>query len=133
MFLATTNQLCQDVAAVPFLWVLPLAIYLLTFVVCFDRLQWYSRRWMPIAAAVTSIAVLPRVTVPIPAQAFGYSAFLLCFCMLCHGELVRVRPGARHLTLFYLLIALGGAMGGTFVSIGAPALFPVLWEFYAAI
>ena len=135
MFLATTNQLCQDVAAVPFLWVLPLAIYLLTFIVCFDRPQWYSRRWIPIAAAVTSLAVLPSATggLGVPVQVVAYGAFLFCFCMLCHGELVRLRPGARQLTLFYLVIALGGALGGTFVSIGAPAVFPDLWEFHAAI
>jgi hypothetical protein len=134
-FLATTNQLSQDVAAVPFLWVLPLAIYLSTFIICFDRPQWYSRRWMPIAAAVTSIAILPTATggLRVLVQVIAYSAFLFCFCMLCHGELVRLRPGARQLTLFYLLIALGGAVGGTFVSVGAPALFPDLWEFHAAI
>ena len=137
MFLATTNQLSQDVAAIPFLWVLPLAIYLLTFIICFDRPHWYSRRWIPLAAALASIAILPVAAVTsvlrVPVQVVAYSGFLFCFCLLCHGELVRLRPGARHLTLFYLVIALGGALGGTFVSIGAPALFPDFWEFHSAI
>jgi hypothetical protein len=135
MFLATTNQLAQEVAAIPFLWVLPLAIYLLTFIIAFDRPQWYSRRWIPMGAAATTIFILPAAigAFRIPTQVFSYGAFLFCICMLCHGELVRLRPGARQLTLFYLLIASGGALGGTFVSVAAPALFPDVWEFHAAI
>ena len=135
MFLATTNQLSQDVAAVPFLWALPLTIYLLTFIICFDRPDWYSRRWGMIAAAVSSIAILPSMTreLGVPLQVCGYGAFLFSVCMLYHGELVRLRPGPRQLTLFYLIIAFGGAVGGTFVSIAAPLWFPDLWEFRAAI
>jgi hypothetical protein len=137
MFLATTNQLSQDVAAVPFLWVLPLAIYLLTFIICFDRPQLYSRRWITVAAAAASVVILPIAAVPaglgVPSQVLAYSAFLFCFCMLCHGELVRLRPAARHLTLFYLVIALGGALGGTFVSIAAPVAFLDYWELQVAI
>jgi hypothetical protein len=135
MFLATTNQLSQDVAAVPFLWVLPLAIYLLTFIICFDRPEWYSRRWGTVAAAVSSIAILPSVTMGLGvlAQVCGYGAFLFSICMLYHGELVRLRPGPRQLTLFYLIVAFGGALGGTFVSIAAPLWFPDLWEFQAAV
>jgi hypothetical protein len=132
MFLATTNQLSQDVAAVPFLWVLPLSIYLLTFIICFDRPEWYSRRWMSIATVATGVAVMMS-GLGVLAQIASYGSFLFCFCMLCHGELVRLRPGARHLTLFYLLVALGGALGGIFVSIVAPAVFPDLWEFHTAI
>lgn len=131
VFLATTNQLTQDVAAVPFLWALPLGIYLLTFIICFDRPHWYSRRWMPVAAAIGCIAMLPTVTpsLPVAYQIAAYCFFLFTFCMLCHGELVRLRPGAGHLTLFYLLVALGGALGGIFVGIVAPAAFPDFWEF----
>jgi hypothetical protein len=134
-FLATTNQLTQDVAAVPFLWVLPLAIYLATFILCFERPSSYSRRWVPVAVALASIAVLPTVLsgMLVPLQVLSYSVFLFAFCFMCHGELVRLRPSASHLTLFYLLLALGGALGGTFVSLAAPALFPDLWEFQGAI
>lgn len=130
-FLSTTNRLTHDVAAVPFLWALPLALYLLTFIISFDRPHWYSRRWGAVAAAASGIAVLPTVTgaIPAPLQVMHYCAFLFAFCMLCHGEVVRHRPPARHLTLFYLLIALGGALGGIFVSIGAPLLFQDYWEF----
>ena len=130
LFLATTNQLSQDVAAVPLLWALPLAIYLLTFIICFDRPQWYSRRWTVLAAAVASLAITPAIVddLSVPAQIAGYSALVFSMCMLCHGELVRLRPGARHLTLFYLLVALGGALGGTFASIAAPVFFRGVWE-----
>lgn len=130
-FLATTNELTHDVAAVPFLWALPLAIYLLTFIICFDRPHWYSRRWMTIAATLACIAVLPTMAsgLRVPQQIVAYSAFIFTFCMLCHGELVRLRPGVRHLTLFYLLVALGGALGGLFVSLVAPAVFTDFWEF----
>jgi hypothetical protein len=135
MFLATTNQLSHDVGSVPFLWALPLAIYPLTFVICFDRPYWYSRRWTVAAAAAAGIAIRSSFTAGllVPLQIASYSAFLFIFCMLCHGELVRLRPGVRQLTLFYLLIAAGGALGGTFVSLGAPAVFPDFWEFELAI
>lgn len=130
-FLATTNQLTHDVAAVPFLWALPLAIYLLSFVICFDRPTWYSRRWMALIGTVTSLAVLTIASagLDLPLQIVIYGAFLFSFCMLCHGEVVRLRPGARHLTLFYLLIAAGGALGGLFVSLVAPVIFNDFWEF----
>jgi hypothetical protein len=135
MFLATTNQLCQDVAAVPLLWMLPLAVYLVTFIVCFDRPRWYSRAWLPPAAAITTVVVLPDAAggLAVQLQTVLYAGFLFFFCMLCHGELVRLRPAARQITLFYLLVALGGALGGTFVSLGAPVLFPDFWEFHGGI
>ncbi|MEZ5329515.1 MAG: fused MFS/spermidine synthase [Verrucomicrobiales bacterium] len=135
MFLATTNQLCQDVASVPFLWVLPLAVYLLTFVLCFDHPKWYSRRWTVIVASIASIAILPASIAGfrISHQVVAYCVFLLLFCMACHGELVRLRPGPSKLTLFYLLIALGGALGGAFVSFAVPLLFVDLWEFHAMV
>jgi hypothetical protein len=112
--------------------VLPLSIYLLTFIVCFDRPHWYSREAFGIAAVVAGIIVLPTAAgkLPIPFQIVAHSVFLFCFCMLCHGELVRIRPRAHQLTLFYLLLAAGGALGGAFVSIGAPALFTDLLEFH---
>ena len=127
-YLATTNQLTQDVAAVPLLWVLPLAIYLLSFVLCFDRPQWYSRRWTLIVAGVTS-GVVMFTQLSIQLRVLTSCAFLFAFCVLCQGELERLKPGSRRLTLFYLLIAFGGALGGTFVGIGAPLLFRDLWEF----
>jgi hypothetical protein len=136
MFLATTNQLSLEVAAVPFLWVLPLGLYLLTFIVCFDRPRWYSshRRWFILAAAgatlIVSLVSALTAGLPIPYQVAAYGSFLFLFCFVCHGELVRLRPDASRLTQFYLLIAVGGAMGGGFVGLAAPAWFVDVWEFH---
>lgn len=133
MLLAVTNQLCQEVAAVPLLWVLPLAIYLITFIICFDRPQWYRRRvYVPVTVVLT-LAVLVTaflgIRLKIPVHAVVNGAFLFAFCMTCHGELVGLKPHSRHLTFYYLVIALGGALGGVFVGLAAPLLFTSFWEF----
>jgi hypothetical protein len=136
LFLATTNQLSQGVAVVPFLWVLPLAVYLVTFIVCFDRPAWYSRRWFVAGSMAATLLVMLKptgATIPVLVQVVGYGAFLAFFCMVCHGELVRIRPRADKLTLYYLLIAAGGALGGTFVSLAAPLVFSGLWELYITV
>jgi hypothetical protein len=137
MFLSTTNQLSLEVSAVPFLWVLPLGLYLVTFIICFDRPQWYSRRWFTIGSALATPAVLMLssfgISLRIPYQVLAYSLFLALFCMVCHGELARLRPGSSGLTRFYLLIACGGALGGLFVGLAAPAFFSDVWEFHIAL
>ena len=135
VFLATTSQLSQNVAAVPLLWALPLAIFLLTFIICFDRPHWYSRRLIAPAAALAGIVALPTIITnfPVPLQVVAYGACVFSFCMLCHGELVRLRPGAQQLTLFYLIVAVGGALGGTFAGIVAPMVFTDTWEFQIGI
>ena len=134
MLLATTNQICQDVAAVPFLWVLPLALYLVSFIVTFDGDRWYDRRvWLPalalgLATCLWMLNASSKTT--LSTQIAAYLTTLLASCMVCHGELVRLRPGARHLTLFYLLVALGGALGGGFVGVVAPRIFDGYWELH---
>ena len=133
MLLAVTNQLCQEVAPVPFLWVLPLAIYLVTFIICFDRPQWYRRRvFVPVTVLLTLLVLITAflgVRLSIPVHVVVNSAFLFAFCMTCHGELVGLKPPSEYLTFFYLLIALGGALGGVFVGLLAPVLFTSYWEF----
>ncbi len=137
MLLATTNQLCQDVGVVPFLWILPLGLYLLSFVVCFENPRWYSRRWWHPAFGVALVAGCVVVTLgPIlhlPVQIGAHSFVLLAICMVCHGELVRMRPGPGQLTSFYLLVAAGGALGGGFVAVVAPVLFKGFWEYHLAL
>jgi hypothetical protein len=136
MFLSMTNELSLEVAAIPFLWVIPLGLYLLTFIICFDRPGWYSRRWFIAAAALTTAVALPlsvaKLGVPIPYQILAHGLFLASFCMVAHGELARLRPGSSQLTQFYLIIASGGALGGAFVGLAAPSLFPDVWEFHVA-
>ena len=137
VMLATTNQMCIDVAAVPFLWVLPLALYLLTFVICFDNPEWYDRRvfgLLLVAATATLCWQMNEgLETTIPALVTVYSAGMFACCMTCHGELVRSRPHPRYLTLFYLLVSVGGTMGGLFVAIVAPAVFTGFWEYHIAL
>ncbi len=129
LLLAITNHLTQNVASVPFLWVLPLALYLLSFILCFDGRGWYQRRvFLPAAAiALAAMAWILRdfnlthdIDISIPVHAGG----LFILCMLCHGELVLTKPQPARLTEFYLMIALGGALGSLLVSILAPRILP---------
>jgi hypothetical protein len=127
MLLAVTNHMTQNVAAIPFLWVLPLCLYLLSFIICFDREAWYRRAWFLAPLALTmggmAYALLDVENVTIKPLILLFSAGLFCGCMVCHGELVKLKPHPRHLTSFYLMISLGGALGGLFVGLVAPYLF----------
>ncbi|HRQ96667.1 MAG TPA: hypothetical protein PK440_16960, partial [Candidatus Accumulibacter phosphatis] len=131
LLLALTRHLTQDVAPVPFLWVVPLSIYLLSFILCFDAPRYYHRRGFLIALPIAFIAldqVLAEVGMPVPMLVSVLCLALFVFCMVCHGELVRRRPPVRHLTLFYLMLSIGGALGGSFVGLLAPALFNAYFE-----
>jgi len=131
LLLAFTGHMSLNVAAIPFLWVLPLALYLLSFILCFEASGWY-RRWLyvPLLAAgfagvcVTLSQGNPGLRLAIPL----YSATLFVACMVCHGELARAKPDPRHLTGFYLMIALGGALGGVLAGLIAPRAFADLYE-----
>ncbi len=133
LLMATTNQMSLDIAAVPFLWIVPLSLYLLTFILCFDSERWYVR---PLFAALLPPALIgvlhllySGVDVGIVDQVVGYSAALFVFCMCCHGELARLRPAPRHLTFFFLMVSAGGAVAGLFVAVVAPAVFPGFYEY----
>jgi hypothetical protein len=132
MLLAVTNQTSIDVAVVPFLWVLPLGLYLLSFILSFDHERWYLRPLyfvlLPLVTANTVRLLFFGIELGIADQVTGYAAALFVCCMCCHGELSRSRPGAEHLTLFFLIVSLGGAVGGLFVALVAPALFRGFYE-----
>ncbi len=134
VLLSTTNQLCQDVAVVPLLWILPLGLYLVSFILCFHSERWYSRVvFGPALAAMliqSCIVLFGGVFVGLRAQISTYAATLFVCCMVCHGELVRIKPTRRYLTSFYMLIALGGALGGAVASLLAPRLFTGFWEYH---
>ena len=129
--------MCQDIAVVPFLWVLPLSLYLLTFIIAFDHPRWYRRGiWIPLAL-VASIALAHLLNhdyigeeLPIEIQIAVYMASMFACCMVCHGEMVRLRPSPRYLTSFYLLVATGGALGGLLVSQVAPRILTGYWELH---
>ena len=168
VLLSATNHVCQDVAVIPFLWVVPLSLYLLTFIICFEHERWYAR--VPVLWALPTL-LLVFVTCTedrLQKQPF-WSAFermmhkqvepwaekltgrqfhfnnidltpdylwqlgwafgaMFFACMLCHGELTRLKPAPRRLTEFYLLMSAGGALGGLFVSLGAPHFFTTFAE-----
>jgi hypothetical protein len=168
VLLSATNHVCQDVAVIPFLWVVPLSLYLLTFIICFEHERWYARicaLWALLALPVLFLTctesrlqgqsfwidfelmmhnhvepLLNRLTgqkfhlasidlTPNFIWELGWSfSAMFIACMLCHGELTRLKPAPRRLTEFYLLMSFGGALGGLFVSLGAPHLFTFFAE-----
>ena len=140
LFMGVTNELCLDVASIPFLWVVPLAIYLTTFIVCFGSERLY-RRGLFATLAVFSAALLVWARVgsvdaltlgqgasPIATLAALYSLALFFSCMLAHGETYRLRPSPERLTAYYSCVSGGGALGGLFVAIAAPRIFSEYYE-----
>jgi hypothetical protein len=132
LLLATTNQMTQEIAVVPFLWMLPLTLYLLSFILCFDSDRWYSRQlYLPallVMLALVTLLLEHGLKTHIFGQITVYSLALFVACMVCHGELARLKPNPRHLTAYYLAISFGGAFGGVFVGILAPYWFLGFWE-----
>lgn len=136
LLLAVSSHITQNIASIPFLWVLPLSLYLLTFVLAFEGRKgqgWYTRNTLMLPALVfaafmawglvTDDGILD-IDYAIPLYLSG----LFVICLFCHGELAHAKPAARYLTRFYFVIALGGAAGGLFVSVLAPKVFPFYWE-----
>ncbi len=133
VLLAITNQMTRDIIVVPFLWILPLSVYLLTFILPFASERGYPR-------GLFSLAYLPSLVLvwiileggepmSIGVQIGGYTLSLLVCCMLCHGELARCKPDPSYLSEYYLLIAMGGAIGGCLVTFLAPVIFNDYFEF----
>ncbi len=136
--LATTNMICQEVAVIPFLWVLPLSLYLISFILCFESERWYRpnifHALFILTACFAGAYRMPGMgAAHIAAVLLSYSTLLFAGCMVCHGEVARLKPAPKHLTSFYLSIALGGALGGVFVSVIAPRIFSDYWELLLAV
>ena len=136
LLLSVTNHLTQNVASVPFLWVMPLAIYLITFIMCFDRPTWYRRVFFTTLTGLSMIAIAFRIgSLHLQSVAPLFALGLFAACMFCHGELARLKPDPSHLTIYYLCISLGGALGALLVAVLAPLVlkgyfelhFVVLW------
>lgn len=137
ILLATTNLMCQEIASAPFLWILPLAVYLLSFIVCFERPQVYHRAvFIPLMclSVILGIGVVQaHIYVSILLQITAMTGVCFFVSMTCHGELERLKPAAARLTSFYLAMAVGGAAGGIFSAILAPIIFDSFLEFQVAI
>lgn len=138
LLLAITTHLSQNVAAIPFLWVLPLSLYLLSFIITFERAAWYRRNPFlqlfavalgGMAYALSSDFENASIWVLIPL----FSAGLFVCCMVCHGELARMKPNPRWLTSYYVMISVGGALGGVFVGVVAPFVFRGYFELQAGL
>jgi MFS family permease len=129
MLLAVTNHVTQNVSSVPFLWVLPLALYLITFILVFDHPRWYLRSALLVALVVLLPAMayyIPSLDLRVAAPLYMVGMFIAC--MVCHGELARLKPDPAHLTRFYLMMSLGGALGAVLVAVVAPLVLPGYFE-----
>lgn len=134
LLLAISNHLTQNVASIPFLWVVPLSLYLITFVLCFDHPRWYRRPvYVALAAVLLPLMAWAGHTLELWLAAPLYAAGLFVCCMFCHGELYSLRPVPHHLTSFYLMIAAGGALGALLVGLGAPVLLSGYYEVEATL
>jgi hypothetical protein len=128
LLVSVTNHLSQNVAPIPLLWVLPLALYLLTFILAFESDRIYQR-WFFLPLLVPALGTMAYMiwadsgNLHIKRLIPGYAVGLFVCCMMCHGELARRRPATQYLTTFYLMVSLGGAVGGIFVALIAPRVF----------
>jgi len=138
LLLAVTNHLTQNVASVPLLWLAPLTLYLLSFILTFEGQGWYRPRWVwPLLLA--GLGVMAWILTDssyhydLPVQLGVFLPGLLLGCFFCHGELYRLRPAAERLTGFYLTVSAGGALGGVLVAVAAPLAFNGYYELGAAL
>jgi hypothetical protein len=132
LLLAMTNFMLQNVAAIPLFWIIPLALYLLSFILAFNNLKWFALpAWYLLFALALCAALLATAGL---FSDYGLlmlpvlSGVLFVFCCVCHGELSLAKPEPRHLTEYYLIISTGGAVGGLFVAALAPTVFNGTYE-----
>jgi hypothetical protein len=133
LLVATTNALTREVAPIPFLWLLPLSLYLLSFIFTFDRPDWYRRLPLLLGMAVGVLGYLYLLqsdeNLSLPLQTAIYCLTLFFVCILCHGEIVLMRPNKGSLTTFYLYISSGGVIGTLLATIASPFILPDYFEF----
>jgi hypothetical protein len=133
LMLGVTTYITTDIAAIPLLWVLPLALYLLSFILTFARMPDWAHKLnvlvMPVVLLLLLFVMISRVDARIWAIILAHLLTLFAVAMVCHGELARTRPTPRWLTTYYLLLSLGGVLGGLFNAVLAPLLFQTLAEY----
>lgn len=136
LLLATTSHITQNIASVPFLWVLPLSLYLLSFVIAFEGRGgrgWYEQSWWVFATLVMLVAMAAGLSAARGVLDVGisvplYIAGMFFAVLFCNGELAHRKPAPRYLTHFYLTISVGGAVGGLLVALVAPRVFATYFE-----
>ena len=138
LLLAVTNHISQNIAAVPFLWVIPLSLYMLSFILCFASPRWYPRtlflRLLAVALGGMTYALSPSLSLlPFWLMIALFCVGLFVCCMFCHGELVRLKPDPSQLTSFYFLSSLGSVAGAAFVALVAPQIFSGFYELHVAL
>lgn len=136
LLLTTTQVMMQNVIGLPLLWVIPLALYLISYIIVFSHARWYfPSAWVALffglSAVIIYIPTHHQLTLLI--QVIAYMLLLFSGCMICHGELFRCKPDKQHLTFYYLMIAVGGVIGGVFVNLVSPLIFNEWWDFYGTI
>ena len=133
LLLGVTTYITTDIATIPLLWILPLALYLLTFILVFSRLPALVHTIMvlilPLALLMVAFLMLSHLRVWMSITILMHLSVLFVVAMVCHGELAHDRPAAGSLTKFYLLMSLGGVLGGMFNALLAPVLFDSLAEY----
>jgi spermidine synthase len=133
LMLSVTTYLTTDIAAIPLLWIIPLAIYLLSFILVFARRPPMSHflmvRLMPLLILLLTIVILSVATEPVWLLVPIHLLTFFIIAMVCHGELARLRPPAQYLTQFYLWLAVGGVLGGLFNALLAPLVFNAIIEY----
>jgi spermidine synthase len=137
LLIGVTSYISTDVAAVPLLWVLPLSLYLLSFVIVFARRPWVPLQWMvrvePYVLVVVAIPIFWYMRLPGIGGIVTHLIVLFVVAMVCHGELARRRPPAAQLTEFFVWISLGGLIGGVFNALFAPVAFDAIYEYPIAL
>lgn len=133
MMVADTSFLTENISPIPLFWVAPLALYLLSFILCFESQGWYRRNlWLPLfVVALGLLAYLPTLGLsewPIALKIGLNLCSFFVVCMVCHGELARQQPATEHLTMYYLMLSVGGFLGGFFVGVVAPYAFDSNYE-----
>jgi len=137
LMMATTSAMTINIPPTPFLWILPLCIYLLTYIICFNSPKWYVQKFWFTCFACSSFAgtfmFFVGVQFGLVEQVLTYSLLLMSACMICHGELAKLQPHKNKLTLFYLILAIGGVFGSIFTAIIAEKIFNQYYEFIVGI
>ncbi len=133
LLLAVSNHICQNISAIPLLWIVPLSLYLLSFILCFDGTRWYPRAFfvgvLMVALGVMAFVLADRnLAHELLLQIGVFCIGLFVACMFCHGELERLKPAPRYLTRFYLMVSAGGATGSALVGLVAPLVLPAYFE-----